>query len=650
MQRQWRLLALAATVGVAVLGGLAAYDLSDVRRDPELTATQWNRLLRRWSQRAEALRDVAPPASEAVTADVAEAEIRPVRLHWPTPSPDLVAHQREAYDAQQPKSVIELQPFRRTQTIDTVFADGERGTAVLINLNPTINTWYVLTLRWSDGRPEATYHLANTAPDRHDLVLDASHPSGVVVADSMGQRPCDLWSSRAPQSIAAAAATNAPYVALCDGAVSLRLRTAGHKTSLENVTDFLRNRIWGGEALTVLVRSLLFKDAFLETADTVDAATRPRSPVDGPRPATLSPERAGDRIRTPELGIQVEGAIDDALQVGHWHPARGNPGVFVSVIRPDLIADEILHSHTGTVGAMDDVERQALSYLVAFDLSRFDVEFAMGTDHPRVNWSDRPPAEMRDPALPGPDGIGTVAPLVSTGIVGPGVADRLAATFTGGFKRTHGAFRYGPLASTEHGTHYGFVENGVVLSKLRPGLSTLLVMADGSVEITAWSTADDPRLEQVRFARQNGVPLLAFNPRTGMAEPGELVSQWGSGNWSGSQDGRLRSLRAGVCVQDHAATRFLVYGYFSSATPAAMVRVFQAYGCRDAMHLDMNALEHTYAAVYRIDANELVVDHLIREMRVLDKEVDGVILPRFLGYADNRDFFYLLWRDPSPEM
>lgn len=647
MLRQRRLFVLATTVVVSVLGGLAAYEVSDVRRDPELTATQWNRLLNRWSQRAETLRDIGPPSSEAVAADVAEAEIRPVRRHWPAPSPDLVVRQQEAYEAQQPKSVIELQPFRRTQTIDTVFADGERGTAILINLNPTINTWYVLTLRWSDGRPETTYHLANTAPDRRDLVLDASHPNGVVIADSMGQRPCDLWSPRAPLSIAAAAATNAPYVALCDGAVSLRLRTAGHKTSLENVTDFLRNRIWGGEALTVLVRSVLFKDAFLETADTVDAAARPQSPVDGPQPAMLRPEQAGDRIRTPELGIPVEGAIDDALQVGQWHPARGNPGIYVSAIRPDLIADEIMRSHSGTVAALDEVERRALSYLIAFDLDRFDVEFAMGTDHPRVDWSDRPPAEVRDAALPGPDGIRTISPLVSTGIVGPGVADRLAATFTGGFKRTHGAFRYGPLARTEHGTHYGFIENGVVLSKLRPGLSTLLVMADGSVEITAWSKADDPRLEQVRFARQNGVPLLAFNLGTGKGEPGELVSQWGPGNWSGSQDGRLRSLRAGICMQGRGATRFLIYGYFSSATPAAMVRVFQAYGCRDAMHLDMNALEHTYAAVYRIDADELVVDHLIREMRVLDKETDGVVLPRFLGYADNRDFFYLLWREPS---
>ena len=48
--------------------------------------------------------------------------------------------------------------------------------------------------------------------------------------------------------------------------------------------------------------------------------------------------------------------------------------------------------------------------------------------------------------------------------------------FTGGFKREHGAFRYGDLAQKNHGSHYGFVENGVVFSKLQPGLATIIVL------------------------------------------------------------------------------------------------------------------------------------------------------------------------------
>jgi hypothetical protein len=76
-----------------------------------------------------------------------------------------------------------------------------------------------------------------------------------------------------------------------------------------------------------------------------------------------------------------------------------------------------------------------------------------------------------------------------------------------------------------------------------------------------------------------------------------------------------------------------------------MARVFQAYRCRYAMPLDMNALEHTYLALYRRSGSELLVDHLIKGMSVLDKSVSGEVVPRFLGYPDNRDFFYVMRRE-----
>ena len=95
-------------------------------------------------------------------------------------------------------------------------------------------------------------------------------------------------------------------------------------------------------------------------------------------------------------------------------------------------------------------------------------------------------------------------------------------------------------------------------------------------------------------------------------------------------------------LREAAGRRFLVYGWFSSATPSAMARVFQAYGCSAAMHLDMNALEHTYLALYRARGGKLDVEHLVREMSVLDKTSEGTTVPRFLGFADNRDFFYVM--------
>ena len=80
-----------------------------------------------------------------------------------------------------------------------------------------------------------------------------------------------------------------------------------------------------------------------------------------------------------------------------------------------------------------------------------------------------------------------------------------------------------------------------------------------------------------------------------------------------------------------------------------MARVFQAYQCRYAMHLDMNALEHTYLAVYHREGARLLVQHLIQGMSVLDKSEGENYIPRFLGYADNRDFFYVMRRDPPKE-
>jgi hypothetical protein len=230
-------------------------------------------------------------------------------------------------------------------------------------------------------------------------------------------------------------------------------------------------------------------------------------------------------------------------------------------------------------------------------------------------------------------------------MVSPLEAARTVATFTGGFKRIHGAFRYGELAYRNHGSHYGFMENGVVLSKLQPGLATLLVLDDGTVEMKTWTEQDNLKLGRIIHARQNGVPIIEFDPAAQKSVPGRLVGQWLPGNWAGSDDKKLRTLRAGAALQQTDGRRFLIYGYFSTATPSAMARVFQAYGCRYAMHLDMNALEHTYLAVYRKEGNHLLVQHLIQGMSVLDKSDKGQYVPRFLGYPDNRDFFYVMRRE-----
>jgi hypothetical protein len=165
-----------------------------------------------------------------------------------------------------------------------------------------------------------------------------------------------------------------------------------------------------------------------------------------------------------------------------------------------------------------------------------------------------------------------------------------------------------------------------------------------------WEEADNRLLSRIMHARQNGVPLVEFDQASQSPVPGRLVGQWGAGNWSGSEDARLRTIRAGAAIQRRNGKRFLLYAVFSTATPSAMARVFQAYHCQYAMLLDMNALEHTYLAVYRQAESHLVIDHLVDGMSVLDKSsAAGPPVPRFVGYPDNRDFFYLMRRQIKAE-
>ena len=124
------------------------------------------------------------------------------------------------------------------------------------------------------------------------------------------------------------------------------------------------------------------------------------------------------------------------------------------------------------------------------------------------------------------------------------------------------------------------------------------------------------------------------------------MNRWGPGNWSGSEDSKLRTIRSGAALQWSGGKRFLIYAVFSDATPSAMARVFQAYQCRYGMLLDMNALEHTYLAIYRRAGSQVYVDHLISGMSQVEKSGANGPVPRFLAYPDNRDFFYVMRRNP----
>src|SRR5260221_3238430 len=403
----------------------------------------------------------------------------------PDPAPDQAAQ----YKAEVPKTIMELQQFRSTTSV-AIDRGGKPGTATLVDINPTVNAAFLLTLNWGKGAPATAYHLENPDPHGQTLRLADTAPQGLVIAGHGGNTTCALWAGD-PTPLEAARRSSLPFAPLCDGHLYLRNQVEGNRTELEQVTDFLRDSVWGGEKIIGIVRDQLFSDAYVEQASlgAVDAANGAMSP-DAPRPAEVAGNVAGRTMAIEHLGIAVGGAARGQLGIGRWYPVKNLAGVYVSAMQPQFVAPAILTGHRDRVDALDSVEASALDYLIAFDLSAFDVGFALGTEHPRVDWSARVNDSVRRDALPGPDGIGSTAPLVTTGMISPALTNIAVAAFTGGYKRSHGAFRYGDLASRNMGSHYGFIEHGVLYSKLQPGLATLYVLDDGTIDIKTWSAAD----------------------------------------------------------------------------------------------------------------------------------------------------------------
>ena len=544
--------------------------------------------------------------------------------------------------AQAPKTIVDLQPFRTTTR--AVVAGKVSYDIGLTDLNPAIGVWYLLTVA-RNGEASSTFHLQN-ARLKGPIRLATNDDASVSLVGSDGSA-CKLPLGEGGE-LSRASQSKLPYAPLCDARMFLRNPVAGRGTSLERVTDFLRDHVWGGERIVTFVKKELYQDAFLErsgAADSNSPAAQNESAADGPTPARVNPDAARSAVVPQHVGLDVDTG-GHGSRPGQWYPVRGSRSVFFSAIAPEQIEASVLNSRAPSVNRLGDVESHALVYLVAFSLDELDLHFVLGTDHPRLDWSVRPPDSSFDPSLPGPDGIDTSAPLVRSGMIDPPDVERTVGAFVGGFKRIHGAFKSGELSRRNHGSHYGFVEEGVIFSTLQPGLATVFVRSDGSVGMKTWTAADDGDLAHIRYARQNGVPLIELDERQNIGVPGALVNQWGPGNWSGSANEDLRTLRAGLCLAERDKRRFLVYGYFSAATPSAMARVFQAYGCRYAMHLDMNALEHTYLALYVRRPNAFEVEHLVSGMGEVDRSVRGQLAPRFLSFPDDRDFFYFTRKSP----
>jgi len=549
---------------------------------------------------------------------------------WYAPAAQRAAQFAEFAETR-PRDVVAFQPFRAE--LSGVAADGTP--LRLVSLNPYANAWFMLET--GQGRSLARWHLESAAPSLFTVSL-GTDGAALTIGSAAGDVSCTPWTGE----LEAAGRAGLPYAPICEGRMFLRNRGSGSRTMRESVTDFLRSYVPFGEDLITLIKDTFYEDAFLQTSQVLDAAEAGAA-VEALGRASLR------RAVTMQSNMRIDliGAERGRMEAGAWYAVADAPGIYASVVQPGMVHPDILNRR-GEANALDGVENNADVWMFAYDLERFEFGYEPGTDHPAVGWSPRP--RVNRGALPGPDGFADLAPLQMTGMLNPVQLDRVAAIIAGGFKREHGAFRSGDLAGFNQGHHYGFVAHGTVLSRLQPGLATIFALEDGTLRMRSWSRDDTALLPRIRFARQNGLPLVEPGP-DGQPQAGALVRQWVPGNWSGSAEAQLRTLRSGACLREVAeetgTRRFLIYGVFSSVTPSGMTRVFQAYGCDYAMQLDMNSLDLTYAAVYarRPGAPGFNVLHLDRRMDEGDRPgPDGRLLGRFVNFPDNRDFIYLLRR------
>lgn len=166
-----------------------------------------------------------------------------------------------------PKSAIDLQAYRESNTITIDRGPFAEKTATLTNLDPAVNAWHLLSIQPVGKNETLFFHLENPKPSLQRIILDVKYPDGLIVTESGNERRCPLWAVNDSGTVPEAAATvYKSYVPVCDGVLYLRNRIQGHKTTLEWTTDFLRTRIPGGEKIIAIAKSVLFKDRFLSTA------------------------------------------------------------------------------------------------------------------------------------------------------------------------------------------------------------------------------------------------------------------------------------------------------------------------------------------------------------------------------------------------
>ena len=557
-------------------------------------------------------------------------------------------------------SVMGLQPFKSAHSI----ANARGDEVTLTNVNPYVGAWYILETNISGQKNALHLEVAALHGDPLKRPKLTVYRDGLIVnIDAQPPRPYPLWVNETQQTSAGAAAADtatlnpepvcseivrpghnfeSPLTAICGGFVYIRSQKPGSATKLEVATDLLRETRLG-DWLVEYAKPYLLAGPDIGEDHRASPSTVPRDGEVYPLDARVEEGQIDLYLTPASLGIATD-AADNRYYYGRWYKALNHPHVFVSVMKPTLVEQRIMDSYKDRVGVIgshdkDRRESDALVYLIAFDLSKFRFGYALGADHPRLDWSPR--AWQAKKTGKGPDGFDSKSPFCTIGAAPPYFDPWVAASFAGGFKREHGAIAGGPLSKVNNGSHFGFMEQGVTFSRLLPGLATVAIARDGALDLFTWPEDGSGLLAQLAHARQNCISIVEGIDSNGISIPNVFVNDWNAGSWSGDQNGNLVTLRAGLAVQHAKGNRFLLFAYFTSATSNAMARVFQAYQCRYGMLLDMNTPNFCYAVLYKHGADGAVTDaECLHKDMASGNGSDGSL--KFIRKNDTRDFFYVL--------
>jgi hypothetical protein len=231
-------------------------------------------------------------------------------------------------------------------------------------------------------------------------------------------------------------------------------------------------------------------------------------------------------------------------------------------------------------------------HLVALDMRQLEIRMIAGYEDPAP--------------LVGPPGTGRLPEDAQ-------VLDRVAATFNGAFKTTHG--------------EYGMMVDRRVLVPAVPGAATAVLTHDHELGLGTWPESKELPGDVVSF-RQNLDPLVA----DGIPNPaGRRVWGW---HLAGQE---VQTERTALCV---TGAGHALYAWGKSVSGPRLAEALVRAGCDYAIHLDMNP---TYCGFVFTR-----IEDLARHAATLELAHPDMTLPadRFVRWSP-KDFFYVLVRDTS---